>query len=1147
MSRRKPARPIRRDVIGSNVGGPIPRSSLLDAPDGPRKPQQPPPPLLSLPSPAHDGASLDVEGSERLEGLDPAVVGTALAPLSPSKAFSIPGAEGTVESYEGADKEEEKEDEVVVSPASSRKRLKTHLNRLSRDGSEQRSPSVEGRVARCFPVQQDQSALLALTGLRIVVPPPPCKALLLKTPRAGRLAVPDEDLEDEEEASGVVVELAEGWKRGAGSASAKMAQTGGMLRIRRDVFEAVQELDRAGYIAVTAKETPVTVASGPSPLSSPGESNTPPTVVEGARRDSAATASLRLEVRVLESAFASDGPRISDVGNWKLLIGWLFPRVVEGFFRPPGRHSLLIEDETPPSPAEILHALDSAKRDDPDLRTAIHRGPRNPLPALPALREIDLRNHQKAAIRWMLDAEKKMNISLSAFALESLVSRDGFGSPVPRQPADLYTQAESGAYLRDFSRFPRRQQSIQTPDRGSPASLAQVDPTLVHPGRNLGGIGSWRHSMKDVMARNAAILGWVELPLPAPSCSRASETGTSDKVRAVVTSRGDRSQPSKSLARVDDGGIAGKREGLGELAARPGHVWFHAPSGRFVERLPEAWVEFSRVSGGILADEMGLGKTVEVLGCILANARPSPDPGKTSLHLVEHPNGGGYAEVDVGADNPKHRQEQRQREKRPLGTNKSAYWDDLTPTDAEGSACICGRGDDEPLRPGDLCFVQCDRCGWWLHGGCCGFVPTEEEEEEREFICVACSCLRLLRNPQRCGSTLIICPHKIRSQWEREIRFRTQPGALKVVAYPGVREILSVGGKGSSNRRARLSPRGTRGVVHASGETQPQPRGTQSSSGDLRGRAEERLSAGQTGVLRGSKTLYQTLLPPLCRNEINSYTHRANKHTHARNGSGDGNPQNHNRAGHSPGSTVAPAAETTPAVPSGIGTSSASGESGIGEVEIEGEAAPFALLSPEKLASYDVVLTTFDVLRAEVHHAESKFANQDGLSGSVMSLRKRKRYRVIPSPLPALKWWRVVIDEAHMVESTTQETAKMTLKIPATHRRVICVWCVTGTPLGKGSIDDIFGLLVFLKASPLDSKAVWTSAIREPIDQRLPGAMERLTWALKHVMWRVTKASVSAQIDIPQQTCVDRRLSFSSVEAHFYQKQHRAAADDARR
>ena len=49
-----------------------------------------------------------------------------------------------------------------------------------------------------------------------------------------------------------------------------------------------------------------------------------------------------------------------------------------------------------------------------------------------------------------------MNYSLSPFAPDNLVSRDGFGSPVPRQPAHLHTQAESGAYLRDSSRVPRR-------------------------------------------------------------------------------------------------------------------------------------------------------------------------------------------------------------------------------------------------------------------------------------------------------------------------------------------------------------------------------------------------------------------------------------------------------------------------------------------------------------------------------------------------------------------------------------------------------------------------------------------------------------------------------------------------------------------
>ena len=44
----------------------------------------------------------------------------------------------------------------------------------------------------------------------------------------------------------------------------------------------------------------------------------------------------------------------------------------------------------------------------------------------------------------------------SAFAPENLVSRDGFGNPVPHQRAYLHTQAESGAYLRDSSRFPRQ-------------------------------------------------------------------------------------------------------------------------------------------------------------------------------------------------------------------------------------------------------------------------------------------------------------------------------------------------------------------------------------------------------------------------------------------------------------------------------------------------------------------------------------------------------------------------------------------------------------------------------------------------------------------------------------------------------------------
>ena len=63
--------------------------------------------------------------------------------------------------------------------------------------------------------------------------------------------------------------------------------------------------------------------------------------------------------------------------------------------------------------------------------------------------------------RGQLNREK--NIPLSPCVPENLVSRDGFSRPVPRQPAHLHTQAESGAYLRDSFRVPRRRPSMKPP------------------------------------------------------------------------------------------------------------------------------------------------------------------------------------------------------------------------------------------------------------------------------------------------------------------------------------------------------------------------------------------------------------------------------------------------------------------------------------------------------------------------------------------------------------------------------------------------------------------------------------------------------------------------------------------------------------
>jgi hypothetical protein len=62
------------------------------------------------------------------------------------------------------------------------------------------------------------------------------------------------------------------------------------------------------------------------------------------------------------------------------------------------------------------------------------------------------------------------------------------------------------------------------------------------------------------------------------------------------------------------------------------------------------------------------------------------------------------------------------------------------------------------------------------------------------------------------------------------------------------------------------------------------------------------------------------------------------------------------------------------------------------------------------------------------------------LSLSVHVPRHVCRYKVLPTPLTRLHWWRVCVDEAQMVESSTAAAAAMARLLPSTHR-----WCVSST------------------------------------------------------------------------------------------------------
>ena len=100
---------------------------------------------------------------------------------------------------------------------------------------------------------------------------------------------------------------------------------------------------------------------------------------------------------------------------------------------------------------------------------------------------------------------RENNIPLSPCVPENLVSRDGFSRPVPRQPAHLHTQAESGAYLRDSPRVPRRRPFMKPPYAiGSVPSLSGH--AIVYRWRSLPRVR--RHRASKPQGSSERVLPW---------------------------------------------------------------------------------------------------------------------------------------------------------------------------------------------------------------------------------------------------------------------------------------------------------------------------------------------------------------------------------------------------------------------------------------------------------------------------------------------------------------------------------------------------------------------------------------------------------------------------------------------------------------
>lgn len=178
-------------------------------------------------------------------------------------------------------------------------------------------------------------------------------------------------------------------------------------------------------------------------------------------------------------------------------------------------------------------------------------------------------------------------------------------------------------------------------------------------------------------------------------------------------------------------------------------------------------------------------------------------------------------------------------------------------------------------------------------------------------------------------------------------------------------------------------------------------------------------------------------------------------------------------------------------------------------------------ISPLDLAQYDVVITDYNILTTEIHFTKTNSKEN--------VLRRERKHLTATSPLTYLKWWRVCLDEAQMVESQKSQCTQMVKTFSTVHR-----WAVTGTPIEK-SINNLYGLLFFLDLVPYSEFHIWRRIAEPFLSNR---NSEPLVDVLKRVMWRTCKRHVLDQIQIPPQTQKCHKIIMSDVQMVFYREQH---------
>lgn len=167
----------------------------------------------------------------------------------------------------------------------------------------------------------------------------------------------------------------------------------------------------------------------------------------------------------------------------------------------------------------------------------------------------------------------------------------------------------------------------------------------------------------------------------------------------------------------------------------------------------------------------------------------------------------------------------------------------------------------------------------------------------------------------------------------------------------------------------------------------------------------------------------------------------------------------------------------------------------------------------DTLASFDLVITTYGSVSSEVG------ARSKGKRG--------------PHPLEEIGWFRIVLDEAHIIREQSTLQFKAICRLPANRR-----WAVTGTPV-QNKLEDLAALLAFLRLKPFDDRNKFAQYIVAPFKLCDPEIVPKL----RILVDTITLRRLKDKIDLPKRHDLIKRLDFSPDERRVYDVFEKNAQD----